>query len=47
MILADTSIWIDYLRGQNDLLAQYIQQGANDPYKFLKTTLKAEIDEEA
>lgn len=26
MILADTSIWIDYLRGQNNLLAQYIQQ---------------------
>ena len=26
MILADTSIWIDYLRGQNDLLTQYIQQ---------------------
>jgi len=26
MILADTSIWIDYLRGQNDRLAQYIQQ---------------------
>ena len=25
MILADTSIWIDYLRGQNDLLAQYAQ----------------------
>jgi predicted nucleic acid-binding protein len=26
MILADTSIWIDYLRGQNDRLALYIQQ---------------------
>jgi predicted nucleic acid-binding protein len=26
MILADTSIWIDYLRGQNDRLAKYIQQ---------------------
>jgi predicted nucleic acid-binding protein len=26
MILADTSIWIDYLRGKNDRLAQYIQQ---------------------
>ena len=25
MILADTSIWIDYLRGQNEQLAQYIQ----------------------
>ncbi len=26
MILADTSIWIDYLRGKNNRLAQYIQQ---------------------
>jgi predicted nucleic acid-binding protein len=26
MILADTSIWIDYLRGQNDRFARYIQE---------------------
>jgi len=26
MILADTSIWIDYLRGENDRLSRYIQE---------------------